>query len=157
MNFWQQLSNKQQNIMAELFIELAVAIYFINKVMGLSAGTEWVSMEVGWIVGKTIVFAIIASIILIGFINYRGEEPADERDHRIAAKANSVGYISLYAGTCIVIGLISNVHIAGDYLFQGKGIAMDYFHILFALIAALALSSIIKSCTQLYLYQWGKV
>ena len=157
MNFWQQLSNKQQNIIAELFIELTVASYFIHKVFGLSASTEWVSMEVGWIVGKTIVFAIIASIILMSFINYRGEEPADERDHRIAAKANSVAYISLYAGICIVIGLISNAHIAGDYLFQGKGLAMNYFHILFALIAALVLSSIIKSCTQLYLYQWGKL
>ena len=157
MNFWQALSNRQQNIIGELVLEIAIVIYFVNKIMGLGAGAEWISADVGWIVSKTIGFAIIGGIALMIAINFRGEEPADERDHRIAAKANRIAYISLYIGICIVIGLISNAHIAGDYFFSGKGLAIDYFHIMFALIAALTLSSFIKSFTQLYLYQWGKV
>lgn len=157
MNFWQELSNKQQNIIGELVLEIAIVIYFINKIMGLGTGTEWISADVGWIVSKTVVFAIIGGIALMVVINFRGEEPADERDHRIAAKANRLAYISLYFGICVVIGLISNTHIAGDYFFSGKGLSIDYFHIMFALIAVLTLSSFIKSFTQLYLYQWGKV
>ena len=143
--------------MGELVLEVAIIIYFVNKIIGLDAGAEWISADVGWIVGKTVVFAIIGGIALMVAINFRGEEPADERDHRIAAKANRIAYISLYLGICVVIGLISNTHIADDYLFGGKGLVIEYVHIIFALIAVLTLSSFIKSFTQLYLYQWGKV
>ena len=157
MNLWPQLSNREQNIIGELILEIAVALYFVNKILSLCPGSEWVSAEVGWIVSKTIGFAIIGGIILMSIINFRGEEPADERDQRIAAKANRIAFISLYAGVCIVIGLISNTHIAGDYLFGGHGLAINYFHIMFALIAVLTMSSLVKSFSQLYLYQWGKV
>lgn len=157
MNFLQQLSNREQNIIGELILEVTIALYFVSKILSLSPGAPWMGSEVGWIVTKTIGFAIIGGIILMGAINMRGEEPADERDLRIAAKANRIAYISLYAGICMVIGVMSNAHITGDYLLGGEGFALNDFHIIFALMAALTLSSFIKSLGQLYLYQWGKV
>ncbi|HEY7772896.1 MAG TPA: hypothetical protein VIC26_06930 [Marinagarivorans sp.] len=163
MATWQQLSNRQQNILAELALEIAVIAYFINKIMGLNDDTAWGSAELGWIIGKTVVLAIIGAIIMMVVINRRGEEPADERDHRIAARAHKVAYLSLYVGVCLVIALITNSHIADNYLFGGpsylsaQGIEMNYMQILVALLATLTCSSVIKSVTQLYLYQWGRV
>lgn len=163
MAFWQELSNRQQNILAELALEIVIIVYFINKILGLSNDTAWVSIEVGWIIGKTIGLAIIGAIALSVVINRRGEEPPDERDHRIAARAHKVAYLSLYAGVGLVVALISNSHIGNNFLFGGpeylsvQNLEMNHLQTLIALLAILACSSIIKSVTQLYLYHWGEL
>lgn len=163
MTFWNELSNRQQNILAELVLEAVIIIYFVQKILGLSGDTAWVSVEVGWIIAKTIGLAIVGAITLSVIINWRGEEPSDERDHRIASRAYKVAYLSLCVGVCFMIALICNSHIGNNFLFGGpenlsmQSIEMNHLQTLVALLAILVGSSMIKSVTQLYLYHWGKL
>ena len=152
-----KLSNKEQNLLAEWGLELAVCMYFFWKVLGLDISADDFRAQVLGIVATIISASILFSIVVFSIINYRGEEAPDERGRLVAARARNVGYWVLFCGICAVIGLITlgwQAHWLSHLPSFFQNIDMHY--LLLGLVGVLSLASLLETSCHMYWYRWGR-
>lgn len=152
----QHLSTREQNILATLTLDLLVTLYYFSELAGMETGLTEPSEQMGQLILKVIILSILASILLFGWIRWRSgeEEPRDERDYQIEAKANSIAYGVLFGAVALLIGhlIINAIDWHASVMPFLSFTPMLCAH---ALLVILLLSSTAKSVTQLYLYRRG--
>ena len=152
MNYLSAFSNRELNIIAYLLIDLLVATYYFGILLSFQGEIDFASKEMGYLIIRIIVFSIALSIIVVGIINYRGEAPRDERDHRIESKAITVAYCVLFI--CIV-AVIGNIIASSAFQFSVFAIDIKPMVLAHVLLLSLLLSSTVKSVYQMSLYRRG--
>ncbi len=148
-------SNREKNILGAMALDGAVTVYYFSHAMALSGGPSLSSLELGAIVGKTIVLAIILAILLHFLINGRkAPEAADERDGAIEGKANAIAYTVLLLTVVTVMGgvLMGSWFDAAHFAVSIINTPFFVFH---ALVLAITASDFAKWTAQLVLYRRG--
>lgn len=149
------VSNRELHIWGELAIDLGAAAYYFSHVFNLDGSIALTFAEIGDLVGRVIVGAIVLGIILFSLLSWRGKpEPRDERDHHIASRARAMGYWTLCVCVVVVIWQVGAGTILSSVTQQHYAPAdpMITIHLLFA---ALVIAGAIKSGTQLFFYRRG--
>jgi len=144
------LSKREKEIAIELGIDVIGAVWYFGALLsGGMAGPK----EMAAIVLSIIGFAIVASIIATVIVNKQhGDEPLDERDWGIDARAFKVGYYVLTVSCCILAG---QIFIDTLDLFAGRhlDIASDPFVLANIVLGMVIFSFIMKASVQLFLYR----
>ena len=155
MSIFTGMSNREQNIWAELGINLAVSSYYFINVYSIPGGVGINSPEMGRIIGTVIIYSIIGSIVLFSAINWkRGEEPEDERDYRFKARANAISYWTLIV--CVVALISFILYNGSDFSYHPLGV-IEFTPLLNAnvLLFSLLISSTLGALMQLIHYRRG--
>lgn len=148
-------SNREQNILAEMVLNLLVAVYYAFIVLTLPADPTMQLKALSKAVIVIIIFSIVVSVVVFPLINrFKEPEPMDERDYMISARAYTLGYY----GFIILLAAMA-VYI---FLFQGEtGLFEDRVQVLSPLMLAnlmlgiIVVVGIIKSGYQLLIYRKG--
>ena len=164
LKFLENVSNREQNLWAELVLDLVLITYYFVSVYNMPENIAINSEEMRDLINKVILLAIVSAIIVFSLINWRdGEEKMDERDLKFEAKANAAGYITLVVSVFALIvfivahdvGVFSDKqgHQGGWLLLSDiKMTAMLNAHLL---LIALIAASTIKALVQLFQYRRG--
>lgn len=143
-------STREKHILIELLVSILVSAYYFYGSYQLSGWSQVVGPEMGALISKVIVIAIVASIILYSIFSRATVEDKDERDLVINAKAYGFAYYSLAGLCCCLVGLVMFNEalglIGGNIQISGP-VAMHF------VLMALMLSAIVKSATQLLYYR----
>lgn len=143
-------STREKQIFIELLISALVSGYYFYSSYQLSGWRQIVGPEMGALIVKVIVIAIVTSIVLYAIFSRATLEDRDERDLEISAKGNAFGYYSLVALCCSLVGLVmfnEGLGLISDNIQISGPMAMHF--VLMALMA----SAIVKSATQLLYYR----
>ncbi|MCB1669957.1 MAG: hypothetical protein R3F41_06040 [Gammaproteobacteria bacterium] len=156
MRIIENVSLREKELWAELLIDLLVAAYYYPRAISLmTEGTAAMAgREMAGLVASTIVFAIVAGIVLFGTIHYHGEtEKADERDFRFEISSNRVAYWSLNFFLVLILSLLTINEFAsrpmpGAFILEAGPLGVGQL-----ILLAIFLASITRVTTQLFHYR----
>lgn len=152
------ISRREANIWGSLAIDLITAVYYFSglAVVGVAGGLA--NPALVKVAFQAVVLAIIVSIVVFTAIRaLTPDEPMDERDYRIQARANTAAYYVLTAGVLATIGHLAIYRLVEPILDTevpaGLGTAPGL--VVHMLLAALIVASVSRSATQLVHYRRG--
>ena len=149
MQFFNNYSNRELNIWAELILDILVSFYFFSKIFPLIINGQLYNEALVGIIANTIIISIIYSIFVFGAINtLTKREEKDERDYIYELKSYRISNIIYQVSIYLLISLIVFNPINQVRLneFTAPMIAM-------ILLIITLLSSTGKSLTQLFNYR----
>ncbi len=154
MQILENYSYRERYLAANLIVDIVVAVYYSQAVLSLSVDEYG---EIGRIIVKTIVLAILLSLVVFGFLCRDKKQALDERDMRVRAYGNGIGYWVL----TILMMFLMGQFLLEDSVFRGTSmieyalntkIPLYHFHaMLFALITA----DTARTLSQLIRYRRG--
>ena len=149
------MSVREKTIWVELILDMAIAIYYFTSVYQLSGWNEITGEEIGSVIRNSIIFAIGGSILLhLIFIRNSKIEDKDERDYIIDARANAVGYYTLFALCCILVGHIM-IGEGLEYFFSWRPEPLSNPFIMHLIALSLLASAYLRSLVRLICYRRG--
>lgn len=143
-------STREKHILIELLVSILVSAYYFYSSYQLSGWSQVVGSEMGALISKVIVIAIVASIVLYSIFSRSTLEDKDERDLAINAKAHAFAYYSLAGLCCCLVGLVmfnESLGLVSENAQIGGPVAMHF------VLMAVMVSAIVKSATQLFYYR----
>ena len=152
---FEDISVRERKIWVELIIDVVVSVYYFMIIYELATKDGLDLAVIGALTLKTVIVSIVLGILLaIFFIGNRKEEPADERDQLIAAKANAAGYYTLGTGIAFLIfhSIAVAIGQASPVFLQNPLTPVELALTLGALVV---IASSIKASMMLYYYRRG--
>ncbi|MDQ2076093.1 hypothetical protein [Marinimicrobium sp. ABcell2] len=155
MNIQISATRREALIWGTLAVDVLVALYYFGSIAAQGLGGELSEPALVGLVVRTVVLAIVASVVIFGAIHaLTRAEPMDERDYRFQARANTVGYYVLAVGVVAVIGHIIMHSVAGNIgaptIFRTSPATVVHL-----LIVVLVASSVLRAAVQLFHYRRG--
>lgn len=148
------LSRREMSLWGSLLITLAATAYYFVTLVGMVTAVG--ALPVGRVVLLWIVTVGLVIVAEVGFeislAVFTRDEPPDERDRLIAARASRVAYVVLYVGAMLAV-----VHIAmGSIASRVEGLVLfGPFMSANLVVLVLNLSEIARWSSQLWLYRRG--
>ena len=152
---FKSVSNREMNIWSELIIDLIGLSIYISFLFTLSGDDNQRLYDLGAVVTKIIGISIVLGIVTHIIINgNNNQEPMDERDKHIDARAAKVGYYTLIVSNILVLWQVVVSDKIVDFFERQNTLSIsDPFEIGNAILICLIVSGLFKAITKLILYR----
>ena len=156
MNIQLAMSRREANIWGSLFIDSITAIYYFSGLAAVGLANGLANPGLVKVAVQAVLLAIIASIIIFTAIRaLTPHEPMDERDYRIQAQANTIGYHVLVLGVLATVGHVAIISLVEPIFGTERPAAFGTTPglVVHLLLVALIVASVGRAATQLFHYR----
>lgn len=149
-----ELSEREKSIWTELIVSVAVSIYYFSHVIEVDGFMDITNISFGKIIINTLLFSIVAAIVLAIIFRNKSKEQKDERDIAIAARGNIFAAYTLKGILILIIGHIMLNEGVG-YFAPLRVVEINTSLMVHMIVIAILVADAIKSVVQIFCYRRG--
>lgn len=150
------LSAREKDVWVNLFVDFAVAVYYLPRALVLLGQSDAVSLRAfGSLIGSTIAVAVVLAIAATCLLKaYTSPEPRDERDYLFEARANRSALAVLNVGLVLLLGqLVAGAFLSGESAWVGP--SMPSLVMAHYVLVAMWVADILRGVVLVFSYRRG--